>query len=95
MQLQLLLLKAYAQTAEKKGEEWVTLTKLGGKLRQIDAQFKVKTYDSSWLKDLVERYPHVFQFQTLVGGQMAIRLNAGKEDLAGTRKQSKDKETSR
>jgi hypothetical protein len=96
MPLQLLLLRAYAQATEEKGEAWVTLTMLGSKLRQLDGQFKVKTHGASRLKDLVERYPHLFQVQMLTEGQAAIRLKAGEEELIDdTHNQNEGKETSR
>ncbi len=69
-----LLTKAYAMAADKGKSEWVPTGQLGTILKQLEPGFTQKTYGSAKLKDLIQKYPQLFQTQPHKGGQIAIRL---------------------
>src|SRR2546423_1270312 len=70
------LQKAYEITPKK--DEWVFLGELGQSLRQIDPQFKSKTYGQKGLSQLISQYLDVFEMRTEKGQgktpQMYIKL---------------------
>ncbi|WP_201375391.1 NYN domain-containing protein [Ktedonobacter robiniae] len=73
-QLLTLLQEAYTLASRKSGDNWISVQQLGTVLQQLQPGFTPKHFGSSKLKQLVQKYPHLFQTEPRKGGQIVIRL---------------------
>lgn len=69
------LLQGFEATA--KDEEWVLLSNMGNKLRQLNPAFDPRTYGHKRLQSLIREYPDTFILKTTDGTALNVSLAPG------------------
>lgn len=77
--LQTLLVSAYADVVQEKGEQWVTTADLGVALQKREATFNPKMHGCATLRKLLQQHDALFVVQETGGGQAKILLKAWEE----------------